>query len=268
MEEFWNKYSDKILQVSVKVVVGLLILILGCWLVKIVLNKMEKAKVFSKIDASVRSFVHNLLKILLYFLIISSTAIYWGFPATTIITAFASAGIAISMALQGTLSNVAAGILILVTKPFKVGDEIEVNGHRGFVKSHNVIFTSIETYDNEIVTLPNNSLTNEKVINYSASKTRRIVINIHVSYNSDIDEVKEVLLGIAGDNEKILKNPAPSVVMSEHGESYIGFNLRVWCKTKDYWDVDYYCIEEAKRRLDDKNIEIPYPKLDVNIVNK
>lgn len=268
MKEFFDKYSNQIIDVGGKILLGLVILIAGIWVIKILIKAISKAKMIKKMDATVRGFITNFIKVALYFLLFSSVAIVWGFPATTLITTIASAGIAISMALQGTLSNVAGGILILVTHPFKAGDVIEVTGHRGKVKSVTLIYTTIESANNEIITLPNSSLTNEKLINYSTNKTRRCVINVHVSYDSDIELVKKCLIDAVANSEMILKDPAPSVVLTEHGDSSLEFELRVWCKSEDYWDVRFNCIEETKKVLDANNIEIPYPKMDINIVNK
>ena len=179
---------------GMKIVIGLLILIVGLKVSKYIVKLIGRGRGFSRLEPSVQSFIKSFAKILLYAVVISGAAICMGFPATSFMTVFASAGVAIGLALQGALSNFAGGLLILIFKPFKVGDFVESGGVTGTVTEITVIYTIVRTVDNKMVTIPNGSLTAANVTNYTACDTRRVEIIVSASYGDDIDKVKKVLL--------------------------------------------------------------------------
>ena len=208
-----EKFIDYVVQlgtdVGLKIIFGLIVLFVGLKIVKVIVKMVAKGKAFQKLDSTVQSFIKSLIKILLYAAVIASACMIWGIPATSFLTIFASAGLAIGMALQGALSNLAGGIMILIFKPFRVGDYIENGGLAGTVKDITIIYTILLTVDNKVITIPNGNLTNSNVINYSSEPLRRVDITLSAAYTDDMDKVEKVLMDVAGNNEKVLKNPAP-----------------------------------------------------------
>ncbi|MCQ2524826.1 MAG: mechanosensitive ion channel [Lachnospiraceae bacterium] len=266
MEDFINQLTNLGTQAGASIALGLLILIVGLFISKKLVKGLGKGRVLKKLDVGVKSFILSALKAILYALVLSSTAIVWGVPSTVFISLFTTFGVAIGLALQGALGNFAGGLMILIFKPFKVGDYIEGASNSGTVKEITVIYTILETPDNRVVTIPNGSLTNANIINYSALDTRRVDLVVNASYTCDCEKVKKVLNEVAKANEKILKDPAPIIRMLNHGSSSIEYVFRVWTKTADYWDVYFDSNEAIKKAFDENGIEIPYQKIDVNIV--
>ena len=191
-----------------------------------------------------------------------------GVPSTAFLTIFTSAGVAIGLALQGGLSNFAGGLMILFFRPFKVGDYIESEGASGTITEITVIYTIVTTPDNRVITIPNGKLTNANIINYSSKKQRRVEIIVSASYDSDTEFVKQTLLEVAAGTKGVLDDPAPVARLKEMSASSIDFVYRVWCKTPDYWDVYFDSMERIKKTFDEKGIEIPYKKVDVNIIKE
>ncbi len=252
-------------EVGLKLLYGLLVLFVGLKLTKYVVKLISKGKGFQKLEVSVQSFLKSLIKILLYAAVIASACLIWGIPATSFVTIFASAGLAIGMALQGTLSNFAGGLMILIFKPFKVGDYIESTGVAGTVKDITIIYTVILTIDNKTVTIPNSSLSNSNVINYSAQPERRVDITVSAAYGDDIEAVKKVLLEVAEKNQKVLKNPEPFARVVQLNSSSIDYTFRCWCKTEDYWDVYFDLTETAKKAFIANKLSTPFPQMDVHV---
>ena len=265
MNEFITYLSQKGTDIGLKLLLGLVILIVGLKISKFLVKKLGKGKVFSKLDQGARSFIQSFIKLALYVAVISSVAMIWGIPSTTFVTLLTSAGVAIGLALQGALSNLAGGLLILLFHPFRVGDYIEGGGAAGTVTDITVIYTKLLTPDNKVVTIPNGALTNANITDFSVMPNRRIDLTIGASYEADVDKVKEVLLKVAEGHELILKDPAPFIAVSNHNESSVDYLFRVWCKKEDYWTVNFDCWERIKKAFDANGIEIPYKKVDVNI---
>lgn len=250
--------------VGMKIVLGLIILLVGLKLSKCVVKLVAKGKAFQKIDPSAQSFIKSFVKVIMYALVIASACITWGVPSTSFMTIFASAGVAIGLALQGALSNFAGGLMILFFKPFKVGDYIESAGASGTVKEITIIYTIIVTIDNKTVTVPNGTLTNSVVTNCSTAPTRRVDLTISADYDNDIELVKKVLQDVANSHEKVLKDPAPFVRLSAHGSSSLNYTFRVWCKSADYWDVYFDMMENIKKAFDANGISIPYQQVQIS----
>ena len=190
-----------------------------------------------------------------------------GIPTTSFVTALASCGVAIGLALQGALGNLAGGIMILVFKPFRVGDYITTASSSGTVSNITIMYTMLKTPDNKVITIPNGTLTNSVIENYSASDERRVDLVFTTSYDCDIDKVKTVLLDAVKKHERILKNPEPFARLTKHGDSALEYTVRVWCKAADYWDVNFDLIETVKKDFDANGISIPYPQMDIHIDN-
>ena len=188
-----------------------------------------------------------------------------GVPATSFITILASCGVAVGLALQGSLSNFAGGLMILFFKPFKVGDYIEASGESGTVAEISVVYTVLLTPDNKRITIPNGALTNSVIENYSSEPTRRVDFTFTADYNNDIEKVKAVIDEVINAHPAALKDPAPFVRLSAHSENALTYTARVWVKSADYWTVFFDVTENVKLAFDKNNIKIPYPQLDVHL---
>lgn len=211
------------------------------------------------IDVSLRSFLSNLigwaLKIFLFVTVIGQL----GIETTSFAAIIAAAGLAIGLALQGALANFAGGSLIMMFRPFKVGDYIEAQGIQGTVKDIEIFTTKINTIDNKEIIVPNGALSNGNIINYSSEDKRRVDITFGVSYDADIKETKEVLLSVINNTPYTLKDPAPAVIVGELADSSVNFITRTWVNSADYWDANFLILENTKIALDKAGIEIPYP---------
>ncbi len=261
-------FIDLVQSVGVKLIFAAIIFGVGMWLAKFLPKLIMKTRGYKRLDETLANFIMSFIKIALYAVVFVSVAIVLGVPATSFITALASAGVAIGLALQGSLSNFAGGIMLLIFKPFKDGDYIEGTGVSGTVKSITIFYTTLITPDNKQITVPNGALSNSSITNYSAHDTRRNDLVFNVSYKSDIESVKAILLKAAYDNDAVLKDPAPVAVVNNHGDKGLEFTLRIWTKGADYWDVNFALKERIKQLFDKYEISIPYPQMDVHIESK
>jgi len=228
---------------------------------KLLFKSLEKRKV----DKSIKHFAMSCLKIGAKTLLLVSAADIVGIQTTSFVAIMGAAGFAIGLALQGTLSNFAGGVLLLVLKPCKVGEFIEVDGYTGFVSAIEIFYTTITTPENKLCIIPNSVVSSSSLTNYSRLKTRRIDLTFGVSYDSDIKKVKQILTKVANSHSKVLKTPEPFIAVAELGDSSVNFLVRVWANFDHYWDVHFDLIEEVKIALDEASIEIPYPHMDVNL---
>lgn len=252
---------------GLKIIAALVILFIGSKLIKFAKKWIKASPKLDKVDMGVRTFLGSFLGITLYAILFISIAMVLGIPTTSFVTALASCGVAIGLALQGALGNLAGGIMILMFKPFKVGDYITTSSTSGTVTNITIMYTMLTTPDNKVITIPNGTLTNSVIENYSASDERRVDLLFTTGYECDIDKVKSILLGVAGKHEKVLKDPAPFARLTNHGDNALEYTLRVWCKAPDYWDVNFDLIETVKKEFDAKEISIPYPQMDIHIDN-
>lgn len=267
----WEQILDILIEFAasfgIKLLGAIIFLIIGVkfssWLSKWI-RTTEK---FSKLDNSLRSFLSSFIKILMYIIIIITVAMILGVPATSFITILASCGVAIGLALQGSLSNFAGGLMILFFKPFKVGDFIETSGESGTVDEISVVYTEILTPDNKRITIPNGTLTNSVIKNYSCEKLRRVDLTFNVDYNSNDELVKSLITDIITSHPNVLKNPEPFVNLSAQADSSLVYTVRVWCENADYWTVYFDIIKSVKDAFDKNQISIPYPQMDVHIKN-
>ena len=213
----------------------------------------------SNVDITLQKFLGNLLSWALKILLIVTVITQLGVETTSFAAILGAAGLAVGLALQGSLANFAGGVLIMIFKPFKIGDLIEAQGEVGVVKEIEIFTTKLTGLSNKEIIIPNASLSNGNIVNYSTEGTRRVDLVIGVSYDADIKQTKEVLMNLLTSNPKVLKDPAPAVTVSELADSSVNFAVRPWCTTEHYWDVYFETTENAKLALDEAGIEIPYP---------
>ena len=252
---------------GIKLLEALVLLVVGLKLIKWVKKWLKTSPKMEKLDSGLRSFLCSFSSIVLYALLIIVVASILGIPATSFITILASCGVAVGLALQGSLSNFAGGLMILFFKPFKVGDFIEASGESGVVQEITVVYTVLLTPDNKRVTIPNGGLTNSVIENYSTEELRRVDLEFKVAYTSDIEQVKSLITALTNAHPLVLKAPAPFVRLSAQGDSALVFTARAWCKNEDYWAVYFDLNEGVKKAFDDKGIQIPYPQMDVHVKN-
>ena len=266
-ENLWNQLTELLSSFGISFFIALCILIIGRQAIKIVIKIISSALERSNTEDTVRIFVTNLLNTLLMIVVFIAAINQLGIQTTSIIAVLGAAGLAIGLALQGSLSNFAAGILIVIYRPYKVGDYIQADNHLGTVDDIQIFSTVLRTPDNKIVVVPNGSIMNGSIVNFSHQKERRIDIVIGCSYDDDIDKVKEVLADVLSKDERILKEPKPRIALSELADSSVNFIVRPWVKNSEYLDVLYSLLEEIKKRFDQEGLSIPYPQSDVHIHN-
>ncbi|AWG20948.1 mechanosensitive ion channel protein [Flavobacterium faecale] len=241
------------------VLYAILIYLIGSWVIKRITKVLKNVMAKNDYDESLQVFLFNLvtwaLKIFLIITVISTL----GVETTSLAAVIAAAGLAIGLALQGSLSNFAGGVLIIIFKPYKIGDLIEAQGVLGVVKQIEIFTTKLVTPQNKLAIVPNGAMANGNVINYTAEGKMRVDLTIGVGYGEDIKKTKEVLLAVLTSNPKVLKEPAPSVNVSELADSSINFAVRPFATPEDYWDVYFATLENCKIALDKEGIEIPYP---------
>lgn len=265
----WEKLLQYLLEFATswgtKLLAALVLLVIGLKLIKKFNKWIKSSQKLDKLDVGLRSFLASFSNILLYIILIITIASVLGIPATSFITILASCGVAIGLALQGSLSNFAGGLMLLMFKPFKVGDYVQVAEKEGKVLEISVVYTVILTADNKRITIPNGTLTNEVIINYSAEELRRVDMTFSTAYNCDIEKTKSIISSIIDKHPLTLKDPAPLVRLSVHGDSALTYTARAWCKNDNYWDVKFDIIESVKEEFDKQGIEIPYPQMDVHV---
>lgn len=229
-----------------------------------IVDMIKKSKGFKKLDDSVESFLASLINITLKILVVVIAATIVGIDVTALSAVLATAGVTVGLALQGSLSNLTGGIMILIFRPFKVGDFIDNHSDSGTVKEIGIFYTTLHTADNKTITVPNGLLSNATVVNYSTQATRRVDMEFSVAYTSDIDKVNKVMRTVVEANDKVLKDPAPFVALLRQDASALVFVVRAWVQSSDYWNVYFYLCENMKKAFDTMGIEIPFNQLDVH----
>ena len=257
LEEFAVTYGGKL-------IAALLILIIGFKVVNVLTKKLVNSKALNKLEGSARSFIKSLEGIVAKVLIGIVALSVMGVPMTSIITVVGSCGLAVGLALQGSLANIAGGLVLLLVKPFKVGDFIMSGDIAGTVTEIGIFNTKVRTVDNRMIIVPNSTISNATVTNVSELPLRRVDLTFTAAYADDIAAVKRALLSVCEKHEKILSDPAPFARVSGHKESAIEYTVRAWVKSEDYWDVYFDLYEQVKAAFDEKGITIPFPQLDVH----
>lgn len=259
MDKYLETIKGLLVDYTPKVLTALAILIIGLFVVKFVVRATKAIMKKQNVDITLQKFLADLLswglKALLFVMVVSQL----GVATTSFAAILGAAGLAIGLALQGSLSNFAGGTLIMIFKPFKVGDLIEAQGVTGVVKEIQIFTTHINTPGNKLAIVPNGTLSNGNIINYTAEGKLRVDLTFGVSYDADIKETKQVLMKVLTSNPKVLAEPAPTVNVSELADSSVNFAVRPWVNVADYWDVYFGTTENVKLALDAAGIEIPYP---------
>lgn len=265
MEKAVEKIIEGLVELGFKLIGLILILVIGFKIIKVLLKFIKKSKGFNKLEKSVQTFIISFIGILLKALVIITALAYIGIPMTSMLTVFGTATLAFGLALQGGLTNMMGGLMLLIFKPFKVGDFIETHTDSGTVEEITIFYTILKTGDNKRIVIPNGPLSNETIINYSAQEKRRLDLDFSVSYDSDIEKVKKILMDTLTAEELVLKDEEIFARLSNHGDSALVFTTRVWVKTENYWPLRFNLQENVKKAFDKNKIEIPYPHLDVNL---
>ena len=264
-ETIWENISSVCIELAFKIISALLILVIGRALIRFVLKHFPKGTEKHPLDATARNFFISITKCALYMILIITIVSILGVPLASIITVVGSAGAAIALALQGSLSNLASGIMLLIFKPLKIGDYIEVDSASGTVSDLGIFYTTLITSDNRHITLPNSSLTNATITNYSRERTRRLELVFTADYSTDVEQAKQILLDTVRAHPYTLSNPVPFVRLTALDSSSINFTVRVWCLAENFWDLNCDLTEQIKEAFDENNISIPFPQLDVHV---
>lgn len=266
LKEFIDKMVENAADFGMQLILALVILFTGLKMIKLVKRIIRKSfEKSGKYDKAVSSFIVSLAGIVLTIGLIVLIISLFNVQTVSFAAVLGAAGLAIGLALQGSLSNFAGGFLILILKPFKPGDFIEVNGTMGTVEDMDIFYTKLKSFDNKKVVIPNSLIINNTLINFSEKPERRIDLKIGVSYQSNVEQVKSVIGKVVDEDGMILPDPVPVIRLGEMADSALVFHVKVWCKTTDYWNAFYALTEEIKQALDDNGIQIPYPQLDLHI---
>lgn len=263
-----EKLTELGIEYGTQLIIAIALLVIGLWIIKRVINLSVKIMEKSKIDFSLQKFLSNLLGWVLKALLIISVLGQLGVATTSFVAVIGAAGLAVGLALQGALSNFAGGALIMIFKPFKVGDVIQAQGELGSVKEIQIFVTKLTTPENKTSIIPNGILSNGTIRNFTEEGKLRVDLTIGISYDSDIKTAKEVLEATLAANPKVLKTPAPAVTVSELADSSVNLAVRPWATPEQYWDVYFEALEECKIALDKANITIPFPQRDVHMISK
>lgn len=246
-------------------IMALLILVIGVIISRLIARIVKRTMKRSNIDGAARSFLVSLVRIILYMVVVIMALSVLNVPMSSVITVFGAAGLAISLALQNCLSNLCGGFIILFSKPFAAGDIIELDGSVGHVEEISILYTRIQTFDGKTICIPNGKVSDAKIINYTASPTRRIDLQFDIGYGDDFKKARSLILEVIGGNNHFLTQPEPVVRMTAHGESSVSIDVKVHVLNEDYQSMRYYLLESVKEQFDMNGIEIPYKQVDVHI---
>lgn len=265
MEQTAGWARELVLTYGPNVLLAIITLIIGWWLVKRVVNVVDRAMERSEVEGTLRGFLSSMIGILLKALLLISVASMIGIETTSFIAMLGAMGLAVGLALQGSLANFAGGVLILFFRPFKVGDLIEAQGFLGIVKEIQIFVTILTTLDNRRIIIPNGPLSNGCITNLNAESHRRVDMTFGISYGDDVLKAKEVIHQVIATDDRILKNPPPDVFVSEHADSSVNFVVRPWVHPDHYWDVYFHMHEQLKLAFDREGISIPFPQRDIHV---
>ncbi|MEM6884298.1 MAG: mechanosensitive ion channel domain-containing protein [Verrucomicrobiota bacterium] len=257
--------QEKIEAWGIKIAIALAILVIGYTVALAIVGALTRYLKKTSIDKTILSFVNSAAKGVLFALILVAALAYAGVPEASMVAVLGAAGLAIALSLQGSLSNLASGVLLSIFRPFGIGDAVEIGGQVGIVEDMQILFTKMHTPDNRDLIFPNSVVLGGMIINITANDTRRIDLTFGIGYDDDIDQAKALLNEIVAADERIMKDPAPTIGLAELGDSSVNFWVRPWVKRTDYLDVMFYLNETVKKRFDAAGISIPYPQRDVHV---
>ncbi len=268
----WNALLNTIVtwltNTGVKIVISLLLLLVSFKIINVIARKIEKKSGDKKTDKTIIKTLAYIIKVGLKIVVVICVIGYLGIDTSGLTALVASLGVCAGLAVNGALSNLAGGVLIILTRPFKIDDYIEALGYSGTVIDIHITNTKLLTPDNKVVYLPNGTLANGEIVNYSEKDVRRVDFTFSIGYSDDFEKAKQIITDVCVAHELVLKDPKPFVRVKEHGSSSINITARVWSKNADYWTVYFDVIEAVKTAFDKEGIEIPFNQLDVNIKNK
>ncbi len=252
-------------QWGLNLLLALVTLVIGLWIIKMIMSGIKKAMEKRDVDATLRPFLISILGIVLKIMLLISVISMVGIEMTSFVAILAAAGLAVGMALSGTLQNFAGGVMIMIFKPFKVGDFISAQGFTGGVKEIQIFNTILKTPDNKTIIIPNGGLSTGAMTNFSTEPQRRVDFTFGIGYSDDIDKAKSVINGLIAADERILKDPAPFIAVSELADSSVNFAVRVWAEATNYWGIFFDMTESVKKAFDKEGISIPFPQTDVHV---
>jgi len=267
-QNLWEQVVNLIFEHGPGVLMALITLLIGLWIIKVIVKLISKSLSHSNVEQSLSKFLRNLVSVLLKVLLFVSVASMIGIETTSFIAILGAAGLAVGLALQGSLANFAGGVLILLFKPYKVGDFVDAQGVMGSVKEIQVFNTVLKTPDNKIIIVPNGAISNGIITNFSAESTRRVDMSFGIGYGDDIQKAKQVLKDLVAADDRALKDPAPQIVVSALADSSVNFAVRVWANASDYWGLFFDMQERVKETFDKEGISIPFPQRDIHMYNE
>jgi small conductance mechanosensitive channel len=264
----WDQISELVYSYGPKVIGAIVVLLIGLWVIKMITKGFGRMMKKKDTDPSLQGFLKSMVSIMLKVLLFISVMGMVGIQATSFIAIIGAAGLAIGLALQGTLQNFAGGVIILLFKPYKVGDFVDGAGHMGTVKEIKIFTTILNTPDNKLIIIPNAQLSNASLTNFSALETRRVDFTFGIGYGDDYDKAKEVLLGLIQADDRILKDPEPFIALSGLGDSSVNIVVRVWAKGADYWGIYFDMNEKVYKTFSQQGLSIPFPQMDVHLIKE
>ena len=267
VSQLWVQVQGMATDWGIKVIAALAIFIIGRWVAKGIRRGVRRMMEKGGADPIIIGFVGSIVYIAMLAFVIVAALGQLGIQTTSFIAILGAAGLAIGLALQGSLANFAAGFLMIIFRPFKVGDFVEAAGVAGVVKDMQIFTTTMKTGDNKTIIIPNAKISGDNIINYSAEENRRVDMTVGVAYDTDLSKVRDVLNDILGKDKRILSDPPSQVAVAELADSSVNFIVRVWTKSEDYWGVKFDTTETIKNRFDEAGIGIPFPQHDIHIVS-
>ncbi len=260
-----EKGIDLSVDLGIKVVTALAIFFVGKFIIRLVMRALQKVMQKQDVEDTLETFVSNLVRSALMIVLVIATIGALGIETTSFIAIFGAAGLAVGLALQGSLSNFASGVLIVLFRPYRVGDFVEAAGIAGVVEQVQILTTIMKTGDNKQIIVPNSQIMDSIITNYSANDTRRVDMVVGVSYDDDLDKVRETIEALIAADDRILDEPAPKIAVSELADSSVNFVVRPWVNSADYWGVMFDLTEAIKKRFDKEGISFPFPQQDVHL---
>ena len=248
-----------------KVLLAVITLLVGLWVIKLIVKGARKGMEKSEADVTLRRFLASMISGILKLMLLITVISMLGVQVTSFIAVLGAARLAVGLALQGSLANFAGGVLILLFRPYKVGDVIEAQGYLGTVHAIQIFNTIMKTFDNKTIIVPNGDISNSSLVNYSTEPRRRVDMSFGIGYGDDIDKARQVINEQISKDERILKDPAPVVRVSELGDSSVNFVVRVWCEAANYWDIYFDMHENVKKQFDANGVSIPFPQREVHL---
>ncbi|MEJ2604367.1 MAG: mechanosensitive ion channel [Gammaproteobacteria bacterium] len=268
LEQLATKAQTLATEFGVDLIAAIAIFIIGRWIANLVTKAIRRLMERADVEPTLVKFLSNIIRTLLLLFVILAAISQLGVQTTSLIAVLGAAGLAVGLALQGSLSNFAAGVLIIIFRPYKVGDYIEAAGTAGTVDEVQIFTTVLKTPDNKKIIVPNSQITGDTITNYSAHDTRRVDFTFGIGYGDDIDKAKKIIEEVLTSDERVLKDPAPQIVVSELADSSVNIVARPWAAAADYWGLKFDVTETVKKRFDAAGISIPFPQRDVHIYHE